>query len=59
MNNYYMIKQWCTETGKWVPTYYYINKPHLPRTIGYMNQRNINALPEKKDIITKVYRAKL
>ena len=54
-----MIKQWCTETDNWVPTYYYINKPHLPRTIGYMNQRNIDALPEKKDIITKIYRAKL
>lgn len=37
---------------KWVPTYFYPNKkPLLPRTIGYMDQTQINALPTKEDII--------
>tara|TARA_B100001057_G_C22460710_1_gene798723 strand:- start:109 stop:219 length:111 start_codon:yes stop_codon:yes gene_type:complete len=33
--------------------------PLLPRTIGYMLQQDIDALPEKKDIINKIFIAKL
>jgi len=48
MRYYYIIKQWCTEENKWIPTYYYFKKPLLPRTIGFMLQKDIDALPEKK-----------
>ena len=49
--NYYKIKQWCPESqNKWIPTYYYIVKPILPRTIGYIVQSNIDKL-----ITNKIY----
>ena len=59
MRDYYIIKQWCTEENKWMPSYYYLKKPLLPRTIGFMLQKDIDALPEKKDIINKIFIAKL
>ena len=59
MLNYYKIKEWCPERNKWVPNYYYIVKPILPRTIGYIVQSNIDKLPTKKDILHKIFRCKL
>ena len=59
MRDYYIIKQWCIEENKWIPTYYYFKKPLLARTIGFMLQKDIDALPEKKDIINKIFIAKL
>ena len=59
MRDYYIIKRWCPEENRWTPTYYYFKKPLLPRTIGFMLQQDIDALPKKKDIINKIFIAKL
>ena len=59
MLHYFKIKVWSTEESKWIPSYYYLKLPILPRTIGHMCQFEIDNLPTKEEIINKIYRTKL
>ena len=56
---YFKIKEWCPDKYKWIPSYYYIIKPSLPRTTGYMPQSVVNLLPTKREILHKIFRSKL
>ncbi len=71
-NNTHMVKQWIEEDkfisqdgdlviikAHWCPTYFYIVKPRLQRTIGYMCNESIDMLPTKKDILLRLYRSRL
>ena len=59
MKSYFKIKVWSDEESKWIPSYYYLKLPILPRTIGYMCQLEIDNLPTREDVIKNIYRAKL
>lgn len=59
MLSYFKIKVWSEEENRWIPSYYYLKNPKLPRTIGYMCQSDIENLPTKEDVINKIYRVKL
>jgi len=50
MINHYMIKVWCEETKKYIAGYYYIELPILPRTIGYLDQYDIDGLPTESEV---------
>jgi len=56
---YYKIKVMCPYKQTWIPSYYYIIQPTLPRTMGYMPQSEVNKLPTKKEVLYKVFRSKL
>ena len=52
---YYKIKFKQAGGDKWdVMIFYPFNKPVLPRTIGYMPQSCIDALPTRKEIIMQL-----
>ena len=43
------------ENDKWFAAIFYpFNKPILPRTIGYMHQSSIDALPTREEVIIKL-----
>ncbi len=54
-----MIKVWSEEENRWTPSFYYFKPSMLPRTVGYMCQRDINDLPTRAEVIKNIYRAKL
>ena len=56
---YFKIKEWCPNKYAWIPSYYYIIQPSLPRTTGYMLQSEVNKLPTKREILYKILRSKL
>ena len=52
---YYIIKYKPEGEEKWCATIFYpFEKPLLPRTIGFMSQTSIDALPTQKDILQKL-----
>lgn len=58
MHSYFKIKVWSKEEKRWIPSYYYLKLPILPRTIGFMCQEDIDNLPTREDVIKNIYRAK-
>ena len=43
------------DKNKWFAAIFYpFNKPILPRTIGYMHQSSIDALPTREEVIIKL-----
>ena len=53
--DYYIIKFKQSGENKWSPGVFYpFNLPFLPRTIGYMKQCDIDALPILEEVITKL-----
>ena len=53
------IKVWDEEEQRWRAGYYYHIPSLLSRTIGYMCQDEIDRLPTRKELLLKVFRAKL
>jgi len=55
MFNFYLIKVWDSEENKWCPSWFYpFRTPMIPRLICFMDQKDIDELNTKNNILARI-----